>query len=90
MTDLKTEDGGKIKAHLFYDGEDVGGTVSLFASFESEPVALKRVITKDMDTVTFINIFNNNYSFISLILTCTCALFSKYNAVMKLLQHITD
>lgn len=28
MTDLKTEDGGKIKAHLFYDGEDVGGTVS--------------------------------------------------------------
>lgn len=27
--DLKTEDGGKIKAHLFYDGEDVGGTVSI-------------------------------------------------------------
>ena len=26
--DLKTEDGGKIKAHLFYDGEDVGGQVS--------------------------------------------------------------
>jgi len=27
--DLKTEDGGKIKAHLFYDGEDVGGTIDM-------------------------------------------------------------